>query len=148
MNKAVDGITGEIGDLDGVVGSVIGVGEQDALARLEGMTWVEAEKECFVGGISGIEPGRIRTLSEGGSAWLAVDKEFEILSRKGGGEIAAVDFLVKAEFESFSVREELKVAQSRSDVVDGPTTTSGVIRRMVLLLVIILGVILYFVLKS
>ena len=128
MNKAVDGITGEIGDLDGVVGSVVGVGEQDALSGLEGMAWVKGEKECLVGGVSRIELGHARALtwSEGGSAWLAVDKEFEILSRKGGGEIAAVDFLVKAEFESLSVREELKVAQSRSDVVDGPTTSNGV----------------------
>ena len=53
---------------------------------------------------------------------LPVDKEFEISGSKGGSEIAAVDFLVKAELESFSVIEELEIVESRSVVIDGPTS--------------------------
>ena len=65
-------------------------------------------------------------MPEGGSAWLAVYKEFEISGSKGGSEIAAVDFLVKAELESLPVIKEPKIVQARSGVIDGPTTTSRV----------------------
>ena len=131
MNKAVGGVAREIGDLEGIVGGCIGVGEQEALSGLERVTWVEREQECAVAGIGRIKPGHVRacSLAEGGPAGLSINKEFEISGSKSACEIAAVDGLVEFQFEGSAVREKLKACAGHElwgDVVNGTATSNRV----------------------
>ena len=103
-------VAGQIGDTNGVIGCDIGVGEQEALSFLEGMSVVEADQDRAVGGISGIELCEV--LAEGGSTLLSIDKEFEISRSKGD----ATDFLVEFELESFAISEELNALHARHEL--------------------------------
>ena len=107
--KAFGGVAGQIGDTNGVIGCDIGVGEQEALSFLEGMSVVEADQDRAVGGISG---SSCEVLAEGGSNLLSIDKEFEISRSKGG----ATDFLVEFELESFAISEELNALHARYEL--------------------------------
>ena len=81
----------------------------------------EADQECAVGGISGIELCEV--VAEGCSALLSIDKEFEISI----SEVDAINFLVEFELESFAISEELNALRASHElgaIVVGRAATS------------------------
>ena len=110
LREGVSGVAGQIGDASGVVRCGVGVGEQEALSFLEGVGVAEADQECAVGGISGIELCEV--VAEGCSALLSIDKEFEISI----SEVDAINFLVEFELESFAISEELNALHASCEL--------------------------------
>ena len=134
MNKAVGGVTREIGNREGIVGGCVGVGEQEALSGLgkrnSGLSVSRSVLLLGSAGSSRVMSGPVpwREGAEG-LAGLSINKEFEVSGSKSACEIAAVDGLVEFQFEGSAVREKLKACAGHElwgDVVNGTATSNRV----------------------